>query len=205
MKNRKTLFTMIILVIGTVIGVAIFLPTGTLLGYVESAKSLSPQPKTFGDIKVWAQKPLVAEGTEVPTGFYQEAHTLLWMTKDDIPFLMISQNEAGKTTGLYLLKNKDEPVLCLEPSSSPGKWSYAKYSGGDGTGKPLGDVFIDIDFDGHFDFKLALDGGGNFISRSIFVDGSWRKVDRCSIKAKRAAIGQIMYSFVPVFGWQQEK
>lgn len=202
MKNQKGSSTIIIFFIGIAIGILIIILTGLFLSYTDSGSVLSHHPKTFGDIKVWVQKPPV---TEVPSGFYQEVDKMLWMTKNDVPFLIISQNEAGKTTDLYLLKNKDEPVLCLEPSSSPGKWSYAKYSGGDGTGKPVGDVFVDIDFDGHFDFKLALDSSGNLISRSIFVDGSWRKVDRCSIKAKRAAIGQIMYSFVPSSGWQQEK
>ncbi|MBA7661042.1 hypothetical protein ES703_69052 [subsurface metagenome] len=202
MKSQRGLSTIKLLTVGIVIGVAITILFGLILCYIEG-EALSIEPKTFGDIKVWAQKPLVAEGTEVPAGFYQEAHKLLWMTKDDSPFLMIAQNEAGKATGLYLLKNKDEPVLCLEPLSSLGKWGRAKYSRGNGTGKAVGDVFVDIDFDGQFDFKLALDSSGNLISRSIFVNGSWQKVDRCSIKKLQAAIGQTMYTFDPNSGWRR--
>lgn len=204
MKKGKILFAVIVLLIGIVIGIAISLSTGAILSCKYHSTMLTSRHKTFGDIKIWAQKPLVAEDVDVPSGFYQEAHKLLWMTKNDVPFLMISQNEAAKTTGLYLLKNKDEPILCLEPLGPPGRWGRAKYSGGNGTGKPVGDVFVDIDFDGHFDFKLVFDSDGKRISRSMFVDGSWQKVDRCSIKNMKVAIGEKIYIFDPNSGWRKE-
>lgn len=202
-KRKRTLSTIKLLLVGIVIGIAITLLFGAIVSYLEG-DDLLMEPKTFGSIKIWAQKPKVAKDAEVPKGFYQEDAKELWMTKDDIPFLLITQNEAGKISHLYLLKNKNQPVLFMDPLSSPGKWGYATYSGADLTGKPVGDVFRDIDFDGHFDFKLALDSAGKRISRSIFINGSWQEVSSCSVREKRAAIGQTRYTFDPNSGWQRE-
>jgi len=204
-KGRRTLSTIINLFLGVAIGFAIALLIGLIRVHAEGGKPLM-SPRTFGNIKIWAQKPEVAEGTEVPSGFYQEANKMLWMTKDDTPFLMITQNEAGKIDRLHLLKNKDEPVLFMTSLNSPGKWGRATYSCGGGTGKPVGDALIDIDFDGRFDFNLVVDNEGRRVSRSIFTDGVWQKVDRCSIKQMKAAIGQTWYTFDPNTGsWQREQ
>lgn len=205
MKRSKALFGIISGFLGIVIGIAISLLIGAILCYVDPWTSLTSHPKTFGDVKVWVQKPNLPADINVPDELFQEDSKELWMAKDDVPFLVISQNEGGKTNRLYLIKNKDNAIFWMDPLSTPGKWGYATYDGTHGNGKPLaGEVFIDVDFDGRFDFKLALDDNGKPISRSILVDGVWQKIDHCSFEARTAIAGQISYTFDPNSGWQKE-
>lgn len=205
MKRSKTLFGIISGFLGIVIGITISLTIGAVLYYLEPDTLLTDDPKTFGDIKVWVQKRNLPADINVPDELFQKDSKELWMAKDDVPFLVISQNEGGKTNRLYLIKNKNNAVFWMEPLSTPGKWGYATYDGTHGNGKPLaGEVFIDIDFDGRFDFKLALDNNGKPISRSILVDGVWQKTYRCSFKAGTAIVGQISYTFDPNSGWRKE-
>lgn len=208
MKSRKALATTIILFIGVAIGTAITL----LLLYVAarsysgSRTELTNQPRTFGDIKIWAQRPKTDDKTEIPEELLQEHAKELWMTKDDVPFLMISQNKANKASCLCLVKNNKEPVFYMSPFGRPGKWGQATYSKSSGAGYAVGDVFVDIDFDGHFDFKIVMDEKGKPISRSIFVDGSWRNINSCNIGKMKAATGQMLYTFDPNAGfWKREQ
>jgi len=190
---------------GIVIGIVVVLLFGAILSHIDLGTELTKHPKTFGDIKVWVQKPLIAEGEQIPEGFYQEVHKMLWMTKDDVPFLIIAQNKEGEISGLYLVRGKNKPILTMNPSNTPGKWVRTTYGNSDGAGSPIGDTFIDIDFNGSFDFKFAMDSTGNLLSRSIFMDGSWEKINQCNLKAKKAAIGQTIYVFDPNLGWQCEE
>jgi len=234
MKKSKTTSSTLSCLLGIAVGIAIAFFVVAILAYVTPGTELTGKAKTFGDIKVWVQKPLDVESGEVRGVFYQDADNMLWMTKNDIPFLMITQNEGGKINRLYLLKNKEEPILYMDSLSSPGKWGNATYSGVDLTGKRTGNAFKafkDIDFNGHFDFKLDLDASGQYI-RFIFVDGSWQKVNRCSPKKRiakigqtslifvdgvwqrieywnadhtKATVGQTVYFFAPNSGWQLEQ
>jgi len=204
MSKKKTSSLMILLA-GIVIGFVILLSIGAILSWIDPGTELTGHFKTFGDIKVSAQKSLVVEDENIPEEFYQEAHKVLLMTKDAIPFLMIHQDKEGKISNLYLLRGNYIPVLTLEPSKTPGKWVLASYGVSDGTGKPIGDTFIDIDFNGSFDFKIFTDDTGNLLSRSIFLDGVWQEADKCNIEAKRVAIGQSRYVFDPNFGWRLEE
>ena len=203
MNKQKTLSLMLLLA-GIVIGIIISFLIGAIISCIDPGTELTEHLKTFGDIKVWAQKPLVVEDEQIPEGFYQEAHKVLLMTKDAIPFLMIHQDKEGEISNLYLLRGNYDPVLTMQPSKTPGKWVLASYGMSDGAGKPIGDTLIDIDFNGSFDFKILTDDTGNLLSRSIFLDGVWEEVDKCSLEAKGAAIGQTRYVFDPNFGWQRD-
>ena len=196
MKKRGFLF------MGIGIGIVATFLFGMIACYLDPDTIVVGEPQTFGDIKIWAQKPSIVDGNKVPSGLYQGSHRKIWMTKDNIPFLMISQNEAAKTAGLLLLKNEHQPILCLDALEYPGQWGQAIYSsGGEEIDKPVGDVLVDIDFDGHFDFKLVFDYDGKNISRSIFIDKAWHEVEHCSIEQGIAVIAKEIYTFDPNSGW----
>ncbi|MCK5473529.1 MAG: hypothetical protein KAI59_05805 [Planctomycetes bacterium] len=196
MKKRGFLF------MGIGIGIVATFLFGMIACYLDPDTIVVGEPQTFGDIKIWAQKPSIVDGNKVPSGLYQGSHRKIWMTKDNIPFLMISQNEAAKTAGLLLLKNEHQPILCLDALEYPGQWGQAIYSsGGEEIDKPVGDVLVDIDFDGHFDFKLVFDYDGKNISRSIFIDKAWQEIEHCNIEQGKAAIGEKIYTFDPNSGW----
>ncbi len=95
---------------------------------------------------------------------------------------------------LYLLKNKYEPVLTLEPIDNSGNWRKASYSNCI-KGKPIGDVYVDIDFNGRFDFKVTTDNLGKRFSRSIFFNGDWQIVNDANLNAKKASAGEMDYLF----------
>ena len=203
--NKQKTSSLMILLAGIAIGIVILLSIGAILSWIDPGTELTGHFKTFGDIKVSAYKSSVVEDEKIPEEFYQEANKMLLMTKDNIPFLMIHQDKEGEISNLYLLRGNYDPVLTMQPSKSPGKWFQASYGMSDGTGKPIGETFIDIDFNGSFDFKILMDDIGNLLSRSIHLDGVWEEVDKCNINAKRAAIGQSRYIFDPNLDWRHEE
>jgi hypothetical protein len=191
--------------LGMIIGAIILFAVSIIMIRLGYATELTSRHQTFGDIELWAQKPVIPNGEEVPVDFYQEADRLLWMTKDGAPFLMIAKDANNKIHGLYLLKNKDEPVLTLEPLDSLGKWGKASYSNCR-KGKSIGDVFIDIDFDGRFDFKVVTDNNGNRISRSIFFNDDWQIVNHSDLQRMKAMVGETDYLFDPNLGcWMEDR
>ena len=171
--------------------------------------SLTSYPRTFGSIKVWAQKPKVAQDVEVPKELYEEDAKELWMTMDNVPFLLITRNTAGKINCLYLVKENCRPVFWMEPLPTPGKWGNARYSDVKLTDRPVGDVLRDFNFDGRFDSKFSLTADGNKPPGSLFIyiDGSWQKVDhfRYDVNETQASIAGTRYIFDPNSGWQQKQ
>jgi len=205
MKSRRILFSMIIFLIGIFVGFSIVVLAGLAANYLDPGTLLTARPKTSGDIKVWVQKSKAIDDVKIPEGFYPEHSKELWMTKDNIPFLMISQNETCKTVGLYLLaKSKLQPIFFMTPTEIPGEWSRATYSKSSASGKPAGDVYVDINFDGWFDCKLALGGDGELSSRYIYLDNSWVEIDYLWIRKKSARAGPTEYAFTPESGWQKK-
>jgi len=201
-RSQKALSTHIVFFIGLAIGMTMVF----LIGVIRSRtieKELTNSSRTFGDIKIVVQKPAEPNGIEIPQGFLAEHAKELWITKEDIPFLLITQDKAGKVNSLYLCKDPHRPVFWMKPLCAPGKWGNAVYSSVRLTEKPVGDALKDIDFDGRFDFKLTGDADGNGISRFIFVNDSWQKVDYYSTKAMAARIRETRYIFDPNTGcWE---
>ena len=203
MENPKCPSKVLILLIGIIIGIAIPITIGDISSYVHSDMELTGKPKKFGDIKIYVQKNKYPEDIEIPEGLLPEWSKELWMTKDEVPFLLITQDKAGKVNSLFLVKRKYRPVFRMEPLSSPGKWGNATYSCVQLKEKPEGDAFKDIDFDGRFDFKLTCATDGNGISRAIFIDEHWQKIEHYSTKEMEARIGETRYTFDPNIGcWQ---
>jgi len=204
MGKRAGISTTYVFLTGIAIGVVASLLFSIILSRSEPGM-LTNRPKTFGNIKIWVQKPLVTKDEEVPEGFNHEYAKELLMTNDDVVFLRISQSQTGEVSCLYLLKNNKEPVFYMKPWNTPSGWGRATYSKSSGSGYATGEVFIDIDFDGRFDFKMFLDNEGRLISRSIYIDGSWLEIEHANIVEMRAALGQAHFAFDPDIGrWQAE-
>ncbi len=172
-----------------------------ILGRINTMK-LTNQPRTFGDIKIWAGSP-----ADVGSAPNPDVDKILVMEKDDTPFLTIHKNKAGQINGLYLLKSTTkEPVFFMSPLKKPGKWGRATYSQSTGTGFASGVIFMDIDFDGCFDFKMVLDDNANLVSRSIYLDGQWQQMDRANVDSMKAVREKTWYTFDPNTGfWQPEQ
>jgi hypothetical protein len=163
---------------------------------------LTSNPKVFGDVKIWAQKPNVVSNEQVPEGFFQKCAEELCMTKHDKPFLRIGRNENEEIGALYLVKDACSPVLFMT-SAENGKWKDATYSKDVG-GRPVGDIFVDIDFDGQFDVKLVVNQESKCVSRSIRIDDSWHEVDKLNREQRIAKINETIYCFDPNIGcWLQ--
>jgi len=193
-KGKVSLGIIVTFFVGVIVGLGIAVLAGAILYYIEPDTLLTECPKTFGDIKVWAFEPTDLEEDE-------DVDKSLVMAKDDIPFLYIFQNEAGEISSFHLSSGPQKSVFHMTPQSTPGKWGQARYSKGNGTGHLVGNGFTDIDFDGQFDFKFVLDDNGKRISRSIFIDGVWQKIDRCNTDDMIAVSGQTKYIFEPNSGW----
>jgi len=194
MEKRRTLSTIVILFIGIVIGFAIVLLIGAIGSYVHPVTSLT-WPKKFGDIKIFSHKPLAVEGT-----IAQDIDEMLVMAKNNTPFLVIFKNKAGKITRLDLLNDKERPVFSIEPLGAPDKWGKAAYRGYNEAGELAGDDFEDINFDGHFDIRHIFDDTGKKVSRYIYIDQDWKKVDRCDFKKAIADTTTYVFDFND--GWR---
>ena len=187
--------------LGMIIGAIVLFVLNIYLGY---DRELTARHRTFGDIEVWVQKPIISEGEEIP-GFYQKDGKELWMTKDGTPFLMMLKDANDKIRVLFLLKNMGEPVVTLEPLDVPGKWGKAFYID-QKKGKPVGDMFVDLDFDGRFDVKAVTDSNESRVSRSIFINNDWQSVDYFSREEMKASVGSTKYLFDPNSGcWLEDR
>jgi len=192
-KGKVSLAIIVSFFVGVFVGMAIATLAGAILCYIYPGVDLTDTPGTFGDIKVWSQKPPDDEG-------YAELGIprILLMTKDEELLLVVTQNEAGENIHLSLFDNTKYPIFTMEFLDTPGKWGHAGYVGHD----MVGDFFFDIDFDGHFDAKYVRDDNGKIISANIFINDKWQEVDNCRAKDMTAILGETKYTFDPNSGWQ---
>ncbi len=195
MKGQNISSTIKLLLAGIAIGIAGTILFGMVLCYIEG-EELSTDPKTFGDIKVWAYKPLDVEGTVA-----QDVDKVLIMARNDIPFLCASQrNKAGKVTNLSLLDEEGRVCFTMTASAEAGKWERVIYNGYIDDNYTRTEGFVDINFDGHFDVKNVFDDTGKKLLRYIYVGLTWKEVDRCNFV--KAESGQTMYVFDKDSGWR---
>jgi len=192
MRGRKGLSHVIIVFIGIAIGIGISLLAGQFLCYADSGTLLSSRPRKFGDIKVLA--------TENHKN--QNVYKTLMMSKNDFPFLAINQNEPDKIDVLVLLNDKEKAVLSMKPLDTPGRWGQVMYGRSNEAGKLMGDVFVDIDFDGQFDVKHVMDDKGERVSAFILINDVWQEVSSFSIKDMKAGSGEKTYIFDSNTGWR---
>jgi hypothetical protein len=195
MINRKIVYSIITFLAGVFVGMAIALLAGAILYYIDPGTELTNRPRAFGDIKISAQKP-----PDVRSFKEMGVHRTLCMTKNYNLFLIITQNEAGENIDLSLVDNTKYPIFTMEFLNTPGKWGNANYAGRN----RVGDLFFDIDFDGHFDVKYGMDDSGKIISANIFINDKWQRVNNCRAKDRTAILGETKYIFDANSGWRED-
>jgi hypothetical protein len=152
---------------------------------------------TIGNIEVH-----VKESGDSALSESQDVAQEIWLLKDKKPFLLLTQKGSGETTQLFLMREKDRPLLLLKSSDPNGGWNHATYSSMPLDGNSPGEIFHDIDYDGRFDFKLIRDA--DTVSRYIFLEGDWAEVTGYDTGVDRALIGNMSYVFQPDIGWRRE-
>jgi len=144
----------------------------------------------FGDIIVSTLKPKDANDQNVEE---------LLMAKDGRPFLYACRNSSGKVTDLTLSNGIKQTILVLKASRTPGRWIYAQY----GPYDMIGELYVDLDFDGQFDAKAVVDRDGKTRKSQIYYQEDWKQVDYFR-KAKAISKSE-SFTFDKDTGWQLEK
>lgn len=125
---------------------------------------------------------------------------MLFMTKADIPVLALHLDNTAKVSNLSLVREGPRTCLTMSASEKPGRWEHVIYAGSDGGNFTTGEMYVDINFDGHFDTKHIFDDTGKRISSSIYYNNIWEPVDCCDFQ--KAVSGNISYRFSEDTGWQ---
>ena len=158
-------------------------------------------PCSFGNIKIWVEK---VSGRDKEIYDFSKG---LRLAKDDIPFILINMDKAGKISSLSIT-NRKNLRFTMAASRHPGKWERAIYVGYNDANYPTGETYVDINFDGHFDIKHVFDDAGKKVSTYIYINSSWIQVNSCDAKEDgitfKAVLGQTMYVFDPNSGWHYE-
>ena len=192
-KGKVSLVIIVTLLIGIVIGFAIALSIGVVFHHLEPDTLLTDRPKTFGDIEIWALKSENNKEDEDP-------YKTLIMKKTEIPFFYAAQNKDGKVTEIAIVGENNSIRLSIKSSEETGGWKTAIY--GCTKGYTKGEQYVDIDFDGQFDAKNIFDNQGELLSKWIYSDGIWQKVDY--LDDGKAILGQTRYVFDANSGWRED-
>jgi len=175
------------------IGVLFGLPIGSMLVLCIMGNKQLPIEKLrfmkFGDITIYS-----ITRKDPNNGLSEE----LLMKKDKRLFLSVKKNTLGRLSDLILSDGRDNIILTLKPSSKHGKWVSAHY----GSNDLIGESYIDINFDGHFDIKAILDAEVK-MQRSIYFQHKWKQMDR--FENQKAVSGSDTFFFDMNSGWQLEK
>lgn len=177
---------------GVAFGIMLSMGAAKILSLGSGAHPLVINTISSGDIKVQVQESGADQTQMEFQDSNQDGGFEVWMTRDDVPFLLLNQDEDGQTSALYLLGAEKRPIVWMEQGSS-GKWQRATYSSNFRSPEHHNVLFHDIDFDGQFDFKLTADG--KEIARYILLDDAWAKVNSCSTDAGAASIDDYAYVF----------
>lgn len=190
MEARQGLSKVKMLFVGIAMGVAIILIIGAIGSYLDPGTALTGHPKKFGDITIFVQE--AARGGDA---LYQDEDIdqMLFMAKADVPFLTIGLDNSGKINGLSLLDKRGKLSFTMTPSTDSGRWKGAIYAAQDNTGCTVGEMFVDINFDGRFDIRRIYDDTGKKVSSYIYIDQGWKKIDRCNFE--KAIAGTTTYIF----------
>jgi len=167
-KKRRTIIT---LIVGILIGLGLVVLSGGILSYVHPETELTGFPKTYGDIKIWC-----AEIDDVTVRDGHDVSNMMYMAKDNISFLAVDMDKEGKVRSLSLLDEQGDILFTVEASPEPGKWEKAIYAGSNGTDHTTGEMYMDINFDGHFDAKHIFDDTGEKVAGYIYIDKKWVEV-----------------------------
>jgi hypothetical protein len=123
----------------------------------------------------------------------------LVMMKEGRSFFYAKRNKLGEVTDLALADGNDHIIFTMKASQESGKWESANY-GPSENGRPTGDLYMDIDFDGRFDMKLSFDHNGKLRDRYISYYRTWKQVDR--FENQTAFSESNTFTFRKDLGWQ---
>ena len=118
---------------------------------------------------------------------------------------MIAKGDDGQISGMYLLRDLRVPILTLTPASTEGRWEDATYSGADANGRPSGEIFRDIDYDGHFDVRFEIGRNSKVGQRSIVVGNTWLPVISVKTDDRLAIAEGQEYVFTSDRGWIEKR
>lgn len=175
------------------------------------------EPGVFGDIRISISKIEDVEAKDVLTVFKGEyPFFLVYKNPNGEVFgfaladgnegiLALSNFNKGRIAdfvvyGNKVHDNKRMPVFFLEASETHGVWHKVRYSStsrairdGDKvmTYKIIGEVYIDIDFDGEFDARQLWDKDSKIVSESIFVNGRWLELSKRTSNGDFTKLGHI--------------
>ncbi len=166
METRQGLSKVKMLFVGIAMGVVIIIIIGAIGSYLDPSTALTKHPKKFGDITIFVQE--AASGGDALCQD-EDIDQMLFMAKADVPFLTIGLDNSGKINGLSLLDNRGKLFFTMTPSTDSGRWEGAIYAGQDNNDCIVGEMFVDINFDGRFDIRRIYDDTGKKVSSYIYI------------------------------------
>jgi hypothetical protein len=177
-----------------VIGLTLAVITGAVLEHLD-AGTLLRHPKNIGDIKIIPFGPKTAPNNAPDGGFT--------MTKDGERFFYAAIGSNDKITDVAILRGKDI-FFTMATSKRSGNWIGTTY-GFCHNGRDVGEHYMDLNFDGQFDLKGFYNDKGELISKYIYINQDWIKVDWEKPAEHAAGVGQTKFIFDPNSGWQESK
>lgn len=187
-KGKVSLAIIVSFFVGIVVGIIVSLSIGAVLYYLEPDTLLPDHPKTFGDIGI------LVENYEED----EEPNKIMLMTKNKIPFFYADQNKDRKVTEIAIVGKNESIRLTMKATEEPSGWKNVTY-GCVTADYTKGERYFDINFDGQFDVKYFFDDTGALISKHIYLDKAWEKVER--LEKGKAILDQKTYVFSNDSGW----
>ncbi len=145
----------------------------------------------FADIAV--EPTDVAESVKAAVGYSSDTTQGVLLSRSGIPFLSITVDANGNCSSAYLVKDSNNPVLWMQ-ASRRGEWKNLTYSGSKSGGRVGCEDYVDIDYDGNFDYKIVFEEhpvGTAF----IYTAKGWEQADKFNHDSLRAMIGEQIYEY----------
>lgn len=194
MQKRRVLIFCLGLLAGIAIGFGIAVLIGAIARYRDSGTPFAG-PKTFGEVKV-----AVADMSNDANGNSDNISHMMLITRAGTPFLGIDIDGTGRVKAVSVVGEEKTVIFTMNAREGLAGWEKAIYGGRRNAAKhTVGEMYIDINFDGQFDIKSLFDDNGQKICRYIYLGGTWREVNRYT--DKNAVFGEKLYIFDPNSGW----
>ena len=188
-KKNASFSNLLCFVLGVLLSAIVLILLGTYCNYMDPYTIMRGHPKIFGDLKIRT----VEENDD------KEINCYLVMLKDDKQIFYTQKNKENKVTDLAIVGANNSIRLSIKSSEETGGWKNAIY--GCTNGYTKGEQYVDIDFDGQFDAKNIFDNQGELLSKWIYLDGIWQKVDY--LEGQKATADHRNYTFQHGYGWHE--
>lgn len=172
MQKRRVLIFCLGLLAGIAIGFGIAILIGAIARYRDSGTPFAG-PKTFGEVKV-----AVADMSNDANCNSDNIPYMMLITRAGTPFLAIGFDTTGRVKNVSVVGEENTMRFTMNAREGLPGWKNAMYGRQIEAKHTVGEVYIDNNFDGQFDTKVLRDDSGQKISRSIYLDGTWKEIDR---------------------------